>query len=130
MIFFDLFRREPNILELPAGQYLFREGDPSNALMYVLVAGRADVRVGDLVVEQATTGTILGEMAMIGQEPRSASVLAVTDCRFAEITRKRFHYLVTEAPQFATEVMRVLADRLRRADHLLAQGGGCPAGNP
>jgi CRP-like cAMP-binding protein len=121
MMFFDLFRREPNILELPAGQHLFREGEASNGLMYVLVAGRADVRVGELLVEQAITGTILGEMAMIGHEPRSASVQAITDCRFAAINRKRFLYLVAEAPQFATEVMRVLADRLRRADNLLVR---------
>jgi CRP-like cAMP-binding protein len=121
MLFFDLFRREPSIVDLPAGSLLFQQGDPCNGLMYVLVAGRADIVVGaDLVVEEAAPGTILGEMAMIGAEPRSATVRTVTDCRFAEITRKRFHYLVTEAPQFATEVMRVLADRLRRADDLIA----------
>jgi CRP-like cAMP-binding protein len=125
MLFFDLFRREPNIVDLPAGNVLFRQGDPCNGLMYVLVAGRADIVVGaDLVVEEAAPGTILGEMAMIGAEPRSATVRTVTDCRFAEITRKRFHFLVTEAPQFATEVMRVLADRLRRADQFIAVRAG------
>lgn len=122
MLFFDLFRREPNIAEVPAGGALFRQGEAANGLMYVLVSGRAEIRVGDCCVEQAEPGTIVGEMAMIGSEPRSATVVAVSDCRFAEITAKRFHYLVTEAPQFAIEVMRVLALRLRRADERLLAG--------
>lgn len=119
MMFFDLFRREPNLQTVPAGEFLFREGEATNELMYVLVAGRAEIYVGQTKVEDAQAGTILGEMAMIDQEPRSASVRAVSDCQFAEINRKRFHFLVTEAPSFATDVMRVMAERLRNCDRML-----------
>lgn len=119
MMFFDLFRREPNLMTVPAGKYLFHEGDGTNELMYVLVAGRAEIHVGQTKVEDAQAGTIFGEMAMIDQEPRSASVLAITDCQFAEINRKRFQFLVTEAPSFATDVMRIMAERLRRTDRML-----------
>jgi CRP/FNR family transcriptional regulator, cyclic AMP receptor protein len=121
MLFFDLFRHEANIVSLHAGKALFRENDPCNGLMYVLVAGRARVLVGDQVVENATTGAIFGEMAIIRPEPRSATVMAETDCKFAEINRKRFDFLVTEMPGFAVEVMKVMAGRLRRADQRLAQ---------
>jgi len=123
MLFFDLFRHEATIVPLRAGEVLFRENDPCSGLMYVLVAGRAHVLVGDKVVENAGAGAILGEMAVIGPEPRSATVIADTDCHLAEIDRKRFEFLVTEMPGFAVEVMKVMAVRLRRADHMLARPG-------
>ncbi|MCX8087508.1 MAG: Crp/Fnr family transcriptional regulator [Rhodocyclaceae bacterium] len=120
-LIFDLFRHEPYFVTIKAGEYLFREGDPSEEKMYVLVAGRADILVKDRVVEEACCGTIVGEMGIIGpHEPRSASVLAKTDCEFVEIGPKRFNFLVAEAPYFALEVMRVLAERLRRTDQLIA----------
>lgn len=121
-LMFDLFRHEPTFVEVAAGDYLFREGDASKEVMYVLIAGKANILVGDKLVEEAGAGTIVGEMGIINpNEKRSASVLALTNCRFAELTTKRFKYLVSEAPYFAIDVMQVLADRLRRADAMLAK---------
>jgi len=119
MLFYDLFRHEPNIRKVPAGETLFREGEASNGHMYVLVCGKAHIRVGDRIVEHCELGAVLGEMAMVGEGPRSATVVCDTDCSFAEIDQKRFHFLVTDAPFFATEVMRVMARRLRSCDGLL-----------
>lgn len=121
-LIFDLFRREPYFVTLRAGEYLFQEDQPSEEKMYVLVAGRADIYVRGRIVEAAAPGTIVGEMGIISpHEPRSASVLAVTDCEFVEIAPKRFNFLVAEAPYFALEIMRVLAERLRRTDQMLDQ---------
>jgi len=121
-LIFDLFRHEPTFVDVAAGKHLFREGDASKELMYVLIAGKANILVGDQVVEEAGAGTIVGEMGITHpHEQRSASTLALTDCRFAELNAKRFKYLVSEAPYFAIEVMQVMADRLRRADALLAK---------
>jgi CRP/FNR family cyclic AMP-dependent transcriptional regulator len=120
VLFFDLFRNDPEFLSLKAGDYLFKEGSPSNERMYVLVEGLVEISVGDTLLEEANTGSIVGEMAVIDpQEPRSATVRAKTDCRFVEITPKRFNYLVAEAPNFAVDIMRVLIRRLRRTDQLL-----------
>lgn len=120
-LIFDLFRREPYFITLKAGDYLFREDAPSEEKMYVLVAGQADILVKDRVMEEAVPGTIIGEMGIVApHEPRTASVLAVTDCELVEIAPKRFNYLVSEAPYFALEIMRVLAGRLRRADRMIA----------
>lgn len=119
MLFYDLFRHEPNILQLKAGETLFRAGDPANGLMYVLIAGKAHIEVGDRIVEHCPLGAIVGEMAMVEDAPRSATVVCDTDCSFAEIDRKRFNYLVTDAPFFAIEVMRVMAQRLRTCDGML-----------
>jgi len=89
--------------------------------MYVLMKGSAVVTVGDIVVERAEAGAILGELALIEQVPRSATVTAATDCQFLPIDAKRFQFLVHQTPHFALHVMKVMADRLRRTDVLLLE---------
>jgi CRP/FNR family cyclic AMP-dependent transcriptional regulator len=118
-IFYDLFRNEPHIEKIKVGQALFRQGDAGNGLMYVLLAGHANILRGERVVEESRCGDILGELAMIEEAPRSASVIARTNCEFAVIDKKRFHWLVTETPGFATQVMLALANRLRHCDEIL-----------
>jgi CRP/FNR family transcriptional regulator, cyclic AMP receptor protein len=58
-------------------------------------------------------------MALIASAPRTASVQALTDCEFACVDEKRFHFLVTETPGFALAVMRTIAERLSGADRLI-----------
>lgn len=119
-IFFDLFRHEPSFLVLKGGGCLFKEGDPSEELMFVLISGAADILVGNRVLENAVAGTIVGEMGIIApQEKRTATVLCTKDCEFARIDPHRFNYLVTEAPHFALEIMRVLTSRLRNTDQMI-----------
>jgi CRP/FNR family cyclic AMP-dependent transcriptional regulator len=117
--FATLFQHETDLLEVPAGQPLFKEGDDLNNTMYVLMAGTAEVTVNGRVVETAKPGTLLGEMAMIDQGTRSATIIAKTHSRFVVIGRKRFDFLVQQTPNFALAVMRVIADRLRRTDRAL-----------
>ena len=89
--------------------------------MYVLIDGSADILVGDTVVEHAAPGALLGEMALIDEGPRTATVVAVTDCRLISINVQQFHSLIQKAPPFATKVMRVMADRLRVMDRRLLE---------
>ncbi len=118
-IFYDLFRNEPRIETRQAGEALFRQGDTPDGLMYVLLAGRADVMLGERVIEQSGSGAILGELAMVEDAPRTATVIARSGCEFAVIDRKRFQWLIAETPYFATEVMRIMAQRMRHCDDLL-----------
>lgn len=118
MLFYGLFRDSPRMMVVPAGVKLFSEGDAAD-LMYVLTTGHARILVGQHEVEQLEPGSIVGEMALIDQQPRSATVEAVTDCEFACVDEKRFQFLVTETPGFALGVMKVLANRLRNTDHLI-----------
>jgi CRP/FNR family cyclic AMP-dependent transcriptional regulator len=111
----DLFRNETDLKKLEAGKTLFREGDAGN-LMYVLMSGTAEISVNNKVVEFAVAGAIVGEMGMIDEGPRSATVKAMSDCKFLPVDRERFDQLVLNTPQFAQYVMRVIADRLRRTD--------------
>ena len=81
--------------------------------MYVLLEGEMEILLGDFVLETVRQGALIGEMALIDNTPRTASVVAKTPCRLAEIDRRRFHFLVQQTPHFATHVMKTLADRLR-----------------
>ena len=110
-----LFRHASDTFSLSAGEYLFHQGDAAE-LMYILVEGEVDILVGDTIVDSVGPETVLGEMAMIDAEPRSASVRAKTACRVVPIDRKRFQFLIQQTPYFAIEVMRILAHRLRKMD--------------
>jgi CRP/FNR family transcriptional regulator, cyclic AMP receptor protein len=79
----------------------------------VLLEGEMDIRLGEYVVETAVPGALIGEMALIDDSPRAANAVAKTPCRLAKIDKRRFHFLVQQHPQFATHVMKELADRLR-----------------
>ena len=59
---------------------------------------------------------IVGELALIDDEPRTASVVAKTDCQLVAVDRRRFQYMVQETPFFGLAVMKVLADRLRKTN--------------
>lgn len=114
MLFYDLFRNDPKLVRVAAGQQLFAQGD-AGQVMYVLIAGEAHVVRDQVVVEQLENGSIVGELALIDGSPRAASVMCDTECRFAVIDEHRFHFLLDETPYFALEVMRKLARRLRDA---------------
>jgi CRP-like cAMP-binding protein len=119
----DLFSRETNTVNLAPGETLFKEGDSGDA-MFVLLEGSMVVMVGDKVVENSTRGAILGEMALIDQSARVATVVARESSRLAKIDQRRFLHLIQLNPFFATHVMKVLADRIRQMNELLGQKPG------
>ena len=115
----DLFRHDDNPATLAEGQKLFSAGEAAQD-MYVLLEGSVAIRVGNQVVETAGPGALLGEMAMIEDAPRVATVVARTPCRLARIDRARFNYLIQQNPFFAVHVMRVLVERLRSMNQRVA----------
>ncbi len=68
--------------------------------MYVLLEGSADVFVGEILVESATPGALLGEMALVDSSPRTATVVATIPARLARIDERRFHFLVQQTPLY------------------------------
>jgi len=118
MVFFELFAHNPTIIQVPAGGVLFSEHEDGH-MMYVLTVGTAEVIVNNRVVETLEHGSIVGEMGLVSPGPRSARVVAVSDCEFVEIDEKRFQFLVQQTPYFATQVMRVMAERLRKLNQLV-----------
>ena len=115
MIFFELFSHNPTIIPVPAGQTLFSAGEEGH-LMFVLSNGQ--------VVESLQHGSIVGEMGIVSPGPRSATVVATSDCEFVAVDEKRFQFLVQQTPFFATQVMRVMAERLRAVNQLVGNTAG------
>jgi CRP-like cAMP-binding protein len=116
----DYFSNARNAQEMAAGTVFFAEGDAVGP-MYVLLEGAARILLGHQVIEVASPGSIFGEMALIDDQRRSASVTAITRCRVVAIRKAEFDLLVKEKPEFARHVMKVVADRLRRMSALYTE---------
>jgi CRP-like cAMP-binding protein len=113
-LFLNLFR-DKEAQSFPAGEYVFKAGDHGET-MYIITEGEVDIIEGSTVLDTIGPGSIVGELALIDDEPRSASVRARTDCRLVPVDRRRFQFMVQETPFFGLAVMKVLADRLRKMD--------------
>jgi CRP/FNR family cyclic AMP-dependent transcriptional regulator len=103
----------------PAGTVIMREGEP-RAHMFYLHKGHAAVVAKGREVEEVGEGGIFGEMAMIDHGPRSASVVAKTECEAVAVDESLFLLLVHQTPFFAIDVMRTLVRRLRAMNEMLA----------
>jgi CRP-like cAMP-binding protein len=116
--FLKLFGGEPETRKLRAGEILFSKGDKAESF-FVVKTGQLRIFDGDLAFETVGEGGIVGEMALVDQSPRSATIKAVTDAEVIPIGQKRFLWMVTQTPFFAIQVMKVLTARLRKTDEML-----------
>ena len=110
--FLHLFRHSPDARTVPAGSVLFETGAPGDVL-YVILSGKVEIRIGGKVVESVGEGGVVGEMALIDRSPRSADAVAASEAVVVSIDERRFLFLVQQTPFFALNVMRVMAERLR-----------------
>jgi CRP/FNR family transcriptional regulator, cyclic AMP receptor protein len=108
----DAVGRLADETRLRAGTILTRQGSPGHEC-FVLLDGRADVRIGRKVVAHIGPGEIVGEMALLESEPRTATVVTTTPVRALVMTRPNFTAALEQAPNLARRVMRTLAHRLR-----------------
>ena len=95
-----------------AGSTVFREGDEAHEL-FVIKSGKVRIQIGNRTLTELGPDTIFGEMALIDNEPRSATAIAVTDVELVPVGEKQFLFLVSQTPYVALKVMRVLVQRLR-----------------
>ncbi|MBM4133436.1 MAG: cyclic nucleotide-binding domain-containing protein [Nitrospira sp.] len=107
-------------LRLSGGDILFRQGDPADCL-YTVVNGRLEAIIqseggGDPAVRPIGRGTCVGEMALLTDAPRSATVRAVRDSELIRLSRAAFDRLLHDYPQAAVELSRTLARRLQQSD--------------
>lgn len=101
-----------------SGQVIFNAGDAAREF-FVIRKGRVAVRLGNRTLDTLGEGEVFGEMALIDAGPRSATVVAETDCVVTPVSEKQFLFMISEAPYFGLSVMRVLVERLRRANEAL-----------
>lgn len=102
---------------LERGRYLFRQGDPPDGA-YVLVSGLLRVSVedskgGERTIARIRQGEILGEMALITHEVRSASISALRDCELFRLPARVFALVTEKYPRSVLNVYRTVTSRFR-----------------
>ncbi len=86
--------------------------------MHVVISGEVRVLMGEEKVTEVARrgpGFIVGEMAIVGEQPRMASLVAAGEVRTLSIDRKRFQRILRERPDAALAVMREMVARLQEA---------------
>ena len=110
-------------LSFGQGELLFERGDPSDSA-FVILNGTAEVRLatptGPLVVAKIGQNAIVGEMGVIRDAPRSATVAAATDLVALRISREVFIGMIREFPSMSLAMMRDLAERLEATNAKVA----------
>ncbi|HEX2430258.1 MAG TPA: cyclic nucleotide-binding domain-containing protein [Aestuariivirgaceae bacterium] len=111
-------------MSFEAGQTLFEQGDPGDAA-YVVLNGSAEVLVNragsQIKVADLEKNAIVGEIAILCDVPRTATVRAQDRLETLRISKDQFLRLLAEFPDMAIEIMRVLADRLGRTTAELSE---------
>jgi CRP/FNR family transcriptional regulator, cyclic AMP receptor protein len=114
----DVFKDSEDLVEFPAGAVIITEGQEGDH-MYVVMQGEVIISLKNRLLATVAPGEIVGEMALINADIRSATVTAKTDCVLASIDQGSFDALLRHVPDFSMHVMNVLADRLKVAFELL-----------
>lgn len=111
-------------MSFQAHQVLFHQGDDGDAA-YVIMKGEADIVAettgGDIPLARVGENAIVGEIAILCEVPRTATVKAATQMDTLRIEKEHFLRLIREFPELGIEVMRELADRLTRTTAELSQ---------
>jgi len=110
----------------PAGHVLCREGAYEDVL-YIIADGNAAISKkmiegeDDRVLRVTRRGDVVGEMALIQNAPRAATVLAVTECTVLEMEKQDLETILTRSPRMAMDIIRITLDRIRANDQTLIE---------
>jgi CRP-like cAMP-binding protein len=106
------------------GERLCEEGERGDSA-FILLSGEADIVIstpkGEQAVARVKRYDIVGEIAILIDVPRTASVVAATDVSTLAVSKENFLRLLLQFPEMALEVMRVLAQRLERTTRRVAE---------
>lgn len=103
-------------VEVEAGGQII-EKDSQGECMYVIARGRVRVHDGDHTIAELEAPNVVGELAALDPEPRSASVTACTDTLLFRLDREALYEVMAENTEVAKGVIHVLCQRLRSLIH-------------
>jgi len=98
-------------IDLAPGRTIMREGERGREF-FVILEGEVDVRRGSRLLASGKAGDFVGEIALIADVPRTATVTVTKPTRALVLTHRAFSSLLDEAPEIRASVMRALAERL------------------
>jgi len=103
---------------LRQGETLMRQGDPGDSF-YVLVSGTLgglirDVQGNDKLVNRIRHGEVVGEMALLTNEPRSATIYAIREAELVRFPKEEFFVLLEKYPRFLLQLSRMIIKRLKQ----------------
>ncbi len=108
-----------NLIKLAPDQVLLREGEHSHSMFWVqngqlMVSkkrGNEEVLLGHVY-----SGELVGEISFLDNEPRSATVKAVSECDLIEIPQETLDKVFSSQPKWMEILVKTLAERLRKAN--------------
>ena len=100
---------------VPSGAVLTKEGEAGDEF-FVVAEGMAKASIKGRKVGSIPAGSFFGELSLLDQGPRSATVTAELPTRLVVITAKDFGKVIDEIPSIAFKIMKGLATRIRQAD--------------
>jgi CRP/FNR family transcriptional regulator, cyclic AMP receptor protein len=111
-------------LTYDAGQVMFNAGDPGDAA-YIVIDGTVEISVptpsGPIVVNTLGKNDIIGEIAIFGDVPRTATAKAIGKIETLKISKELFIKVVRENPDAAIELIKILASRLANTTNQLTR---------
>jgi CRP/FNR family transcriptional regulator, cyclic AMP receptor protein len=99
-----------------ADEEIVREGSTGTAL-YIVLSGTARIERGGEALGEVRAGDFFGELALIEEHPRSATVVAASEVECLLFPAWEFSALLGEHPEIAVPIMRALIARLHRREH-------------
>lgn len=126
--FADQFKR----ILLQPGEILFSEGDiPCDAFIIVsglMTISRQGCQNQSLILANLARGDLFGELALIDEQPRSATAYAQTNVELIALDRMSFSQALENSPKIAAHLLKTITDRMRRTDHLAVMMAYSPLG--
>ena len=115
----NIFKDWQDVLEYHAGDLIFAEQDPADALYFIL-SGEVELKLHGEPLGVESAGAMIGETAMIGSQSRSGTATARNDVRLARLDVGQLRELMRKDANFALHVMSGLANRLRAVDAFIS----------
>ena len=120
----DSLAKEMEMIDVRKGEIVFSEGEPGDSL-YIVLSGKIKVgrRAADgrqNLIAVMGPSDMVGELSLFDPGPRTATATAVLDTRLARLRKQALRPWLTNRPEIAEQLLRVLARRLRRTNDALA----------
>jgi CRP/FNR family transcriptional regulator, cyclic AMP receptor protein len=107
-------------LSFPPGEVLLRQGDRAYD-MFIVIEGTLEVTRDDVYIADIGPGGFAGEMALLTDSARNATVVAKSDVRLLHIDARSFQNLLQTVPQIAVKMLPIVAGRAAANSHFAAQ---------